>query len=150
MPSTKASQTKRAKRHNFFLNPYPQEAFTKCPKCGQKTKLRKVPLVIHIEPQQLLTLNKTCRFCPSCDLLIAKQFEIEQLIAAGCATSKPQIIGNDYLVFGTMDRKDWLASKRGDMPSSEFIARVYLFKDLLHFEIIPAGWYPTAKPRRAR
>ena len=39
--------------HRFFLNPYEDMAFTKCPKCEAKTKVRKFPLVIHIEPTQL-------------------------------------------------------------------------------------------------
>lgn len=38
------------KGHRFFLNPYDDFAFTKCPKCDQKTAVRKFPLVIHIEP----------------------------------------------------------------------------------------------------
>lgn len=35
-------------RHYFFLNPYEDCAFTRCPKCNNKTKIRKFPLVIHI------------------------------------------------------------------------------------------------------
>jgi len=32
-------------RYRFFLNPYPDMAFTKCPKCETKTRQRKLPLV---------------------------------------------------------------------------------------------------------
>ena len=39
-------------RHYFFLNPYEDYAFTKCPKCDEKTKVRKFPLAIHIDPGQ--------------------------------------------------------------------------------------------------
>lgn len=48
-------------KHRFFLRPYEDAAFTKRPKCESKTKLRKSPLVIHIEPGQLFVLNKHCR-----------------------------------------------------------------------------------------
>ena len=56
------------RRHYFFLNFYKDAAFTKCPKCEAKTVVRKFPLVMQIEPQQLLVLNKKCRYCTSCDL----------------------------------------------------------------------------------
>jgi len=64
------------RRHYFFLNPYEDAVFTKCPRCHNETKIRKFPLVIHIDPQQLLLLNKKCRYCDKCDLIIAKKSEL--------------------------------------------------------------------------
>ena len=49
----------------------------KCPQCLAKTRQRKLPLVIHIEPLQLVALNKTCQYCPRCDLLITHQDQLE-------------------------------------------------------------------------
>ena len=49
-------------RHYFFLNPYDDAAFTKCPKCNTKTMARKIPFVIHIEPQQVFVLNLSPSF----------------------------------------------------------------------------------------
>ncbi len=54
---------------------------------------------------------------------------------------RPELLGNDYLVFGTLDRKDWLEGQKGE-PPHEMINRVYTFKDVWDFEIIPGGWYP--------
>ena len=129
------------KRHRFFLNPYEEYAFTKCPKCDTKTRIRKFPLVIHIEPRQLFLLNKECKFCPECDLIIVRQSEIEGFMAAAMEERNPDIIGNDYLVFGTMDRKDWRLSHIGKIDQSETAERVFLFEDVWDFEVIPAGWY---------
>lgn len=92
------------KKHRFFLNPYKDTAFTKCPRCETKTKLRKFPLVIHINPNQLFTLNKICRYCPNCDLIIAKQSEIELLMTGCFENANPEIIENEYLVIGTVER----------------------------------------------
>lgn len=64
---------KQPLRYHFFLNPYPDARFTTCPKCRRRTKQRKVPLVIHVDPRNLVSINKTCRYCPACDLLIAHQ-----------------------------------------------------------------------------
>ena len=129
------------RRHYFFLNPYDDAAFTKCPKCEDKTKIRKFPLAIHIDPQQLLLLNKKCRYCVKCDLIIAKKSEVESLMAARFEESKPDIIGNDYLVMGVAERRDWLEGRKGKMPQSETLERILVFKDVLDFEVVPAGWY---------
>jgi hypothetical protein len=50
---------------------------------------------------QLLALNKTCRYCPRCDLLIAHQDELEAWLAAFFTERQPEIVGNDFLVIGT-------------------------------------------------
>lgn len=129
------------RRHYFFLNPYEDAAFTKCPKCESKTKVRKFPLVIHIEPRQLLLLNKQCRYCPGCDLIIAKKADVESLMSASFEESRPEIIGNDYLVIGVVDRKDWREGKKGKLLDSETIEQAYVFKDVLNFEPAHFGWY---------
>jgi hypothetical protein len=35
-------------RYAFVLNPFTRERFTKCPRCEAPTRVRKLPLVIHI------------------------------------------------------------------------------------------------------
>jgi hypothetical protein len=130
------------KKHRFFLNPYTDCAFTKCPKCESITKVRKFPLVIHIEPQQIFLLNKQCKYCLNCDLIIAKKQEIEFLMAAGLGKENPQVVGNNYLVIGTLEKQDWKKGNQGSLPPGEIIERVSIFKDEWNFEVIPAGWYP--------
>src|SRR6266567_9481953 len=41
---------KQPPRYRFFLNPYQDMRFTRCPQCDNKTRLRKLPLIIHLEP----------------------------------------------------------------------------------------------------
>jgi len=138
------------RRHYFFLNPYEDAAFTKCPKCQSKTKIRKFPLVIHIDPQQLLLLNKKCRYCTKCDLIITKKSEVESLMAACFEESSPQITGNNYLVMGVAERRDWRESKKGKMPQCETIERMLVFKNVLNFEPVQPGWYPDGKNQCAK
>ena len=137
-PNTKKKNHKT--RHYFFLNPYKNEAFTICPQCRGKTKLRKYPLVIHIEPRQLFSLNKTCKYCEKCDLIIGKQSEIEDLMSACCEKLDPAIIGNDYVVVGTFDKSDWRQYSKKTTYPEETVDKVYIFKDVKHFEIIQGGW----------
>jgi hypothetical protein len=134
-----SSKTKPKKRHKFFLNPYSDCGFTKCPKCDAKTKIRKYPLVIHSSPKQIFLLNKKCKYCVNCDLIIAKKQEIESFLALAL----PQLSKNDYLVMGTVERKDWVQGNKGSLPPSEIIERMYVFQDVWDFEVIPAGWYPA-------
>ena len=130
----------KKRRHKFFLNPYEDIAFTKCPHCGKPTKLRKFPLVIHIDPDQFFLLHKRCRFCPSCDLLIAKKEEIEPIMAAAFEERRVEIIGNEYVVIGTMERADWKASTKGDVSGHDIVERTYIFKDVVNFKVDPGGW----------
>jgi hypothetical protein len=111
-------------------------AFTRCPKCDGKTKIGKHYLVIHIDPKFLLSLNKICRYCPYCDLIIVKQAELEGLLAAICEQYEPDIVGNEYFVFGTLDRKDWKDGQTGKISQQEGIKRSYPFKEVWEFEVV--------------
>ncbi|MBA7619310.1 hypothetical protein ES703_26648 [subsurface metagenome] len=132
------SKRPERRKHYFFLNPYEDAAFTKCPKCDGKTMVRKFPLVIHIEPSQIFLLNKKCRYCTNCDLIITWKSELESLMAAGFENKSPEIIGNDYLVMGTLEKHHWRQRDRVAKDSNEVIELMYVFKDVLNFEPIPA------------
>ena len=129
--------------HRFFLNPYPDMGFSKCPKCETKTKQRKMPLVIHIEPGTVFVLNKTCRYCEKCDLLIGRQAHIEAIMATAFETRAPEIVGNKYEVIGTMDRRDWRENVGVETPPVDILDRMYVFKDVWYFDVDPGGWYPA-------
>ncbi len=123
-------------RYRFFLSPYTDAAFTKCPKCEGKTKQKKIPLVIHLEKnKQFLSLNKTCRFCPYCELLIAKKHEIEQLLEKYLAADK--LTGNDYFIMGTQERKDWLSCVSGCVDSQDALKTFFVFRNVWDFEAVP-------------
>jgi len=119
-------------------------AFTKCPKCDSKTKQRKLPLVIHIEPEQVFVLNKTCRYCPGCDLVIIRKKELEGMMATAFDTHRPEIVGNEYFVVGTLDRTDWRESSKNQLLPEQVLDRVYIFKNEWCFEVKPGGWYRPA------
>jgi len=130
---------KQASRYRFFLNPYEDARFTSCPQCTNKTGQRKLPLFIHIDPDQLFLLNKTCRYCAYCDLLIAHQNELEDVLARVFTTLKPEIVGNEYLVIGTLDRADWKRIDQNQLPVRDTIEALHDFKDVVTFEPM-GGW----------
>ena len=90
-------------RYSFVLNPHVRERFTKCPSCHASTRIRKLPLVVHVEHPggpKLVLLNKTCRLCLICETLIVDQAELERVIIAGLVTAIKPL---DYVVLGTID-----------------------------------------------
>jgi hypothetical protein len=137
-PSPQAPRLgKQPPRHRFFLNPYSDVRFTTCPRCGGKTRVRKLPLVIHIDPAQLVALNKTCRYCPSCDLLIAHQDELETWLAAFLGHNRPELVGDSYLVVGTEDRAAWRRGVSTPLTVAELLEQLHDFVEVVRFEPAP-------------
>jgi hypothetical protein len=128
-------------RYSFVLNPHVRERFTKCPNCDASTRIRKLPLVVHVEHPggpRLVLLNKTCRLCLLCETLIVGRAELENVIeAAGLsATVKPL----DYVVLGTIDRRTWRRGLRRDAELADIRAHMADFKKYLRVDVIPAHW----------
>jgi hypothetical protein len=126
--------------HEFFLNPYTDARFTRCPKCDQPTKLRKKPLLIFIKPAQPVILGKTCRYCPKCDLLIAHKDELDRLLEGLSQQYYPGLVGNDYLVVGTLDRNSWKKGVHDRPDLEELLKPLHDFKRHLEFEVTGYGW----------
>lgn len=135
---------KKAK-YELFLNPYLEYRFTKCPKCEKNTKERKHCLVIDYEDQQnksnrLISINKTCKFCEKCQLLIVDKKELEELLHQIVSAMDLEFDKNSYFLFGTVDRKIWKLGQGEDYATKDFIQHIMPFKDSLQFEIQPAEW----------
>ena len=128
-------------RYQFFLNPYQDARFTRCPKCEVKTRQKKLPLVIHVNDWGMFVLNKTCRFCPGCHLPIVHQDDLEAYLTAFFEQHAPEVVGSDYLVIGTVDRPDWKRGTHTPMGTDEMIDCLHDFKDVLQFEVTPR-WIP--------
>jgi hypothetical protein len=94
-------------RYSFMLNPYPDHKVSRCIVCSHKTGQRKLPLLVHIDPMHLIALNYTCRYCRYCDLLVASKPEIEHLLTELFRQHDPEVIGNDYLIIGTVKKAAW-------------------------------------------
>ncbi|MCZ6675958.1 MAG: hypothetical protein O7E52_01785 [Candidatus Poribacteria bacterium] len=130
-------------RYAFILNPYQDVRLTKCPQCDQPTRLRKFALLIHVDQFGLMIHGKTCRFCPPCDLLIVHQDELEAQLTEHLSQIAPNVIGNEYLVTGTVERKTWRRGLREELPLDEMQEHAADFETVLQLEYEPGGWYPA-------
>jgi hypothetical protein len=127
---------KQPRRYNVFVNPYPDVDLATCPNCGGPTEERKLPLVVGIEGEMplVVTLNMTCRYCPTCELLIVQQDDLEALMTAYCEDQAPEVMGNEYLLLGTVDTPVWERGAEGTLTPEDLVDHLHDFKDVWTFE----------------
>lgn len=127
---------KNKEKHYFFLNPYTDCSFTRCPKCENKTKVKKLPLAILLEKRKLIfILNKTCKFCPYCDLIIAKKHELDSIIMQFFSLNT--LSKDDYYVVGTQDKTVYREGLHKGLIKDDPMKGVSLFKNVWKFEMQP-------------
>jgi len=132
-----------APKYEFVMNPYPGIRISRCPRCNRKTGQRKVPLFIHVDPLRAIALNYTCRYCERCDLLIGSKHMIEHLLYDLFSQTDPNIIGNEYIILGTVEKKAWREALTSPQLVKETLMQTHQFRNN-HGElrITQGGWYP--------
>lgn len=137
----KAKIGKLPPRFTFILNPHEHIRVSKCPICRLLTHMRKFPLLIYIDEWGLLALGKTCRYCSPCELIVLHQDELEAELVGTFERVAPDVIGNQYLVLGTVDKKWWKdgLGRVRDQPR-DALEHLSEFKKVLGLD--PGGWRP--------
>jgi hypothetical protein len=129
-------------RYSFVLNPDLRAKFTKCPRCNAQTRLRKLPLLIHVEHPagaRLAILGKTCRLCLVCEILIAHDADISRLLVASGLAAEG---GNpSYVVLGTVAPPVWRAGLTRGVTLDTVRAYAADFKQYMRIDVTPGGWY---------
>lgn len=129
-------------KYGFVVNPYPDMRVSRCPYCERKTGQRKIPLLIHVEPMHLIALNSTCRYCHTCDLLIAHKRAIERLLAGMFRRYDPEVVGNDYLIIGTVEKAAWREGVQRPKAIADMLPHVSDFaKYYGELRVTRPGWY---------
>jgi hypothetical protein len=135
-------------KYSFVLNQDSGARFTRCPRCDAHTRVRKLPLVIHVDRRDgpsLLLLGKTRRLCVVCEVLVAHEAEITGLLAAAGVSGAGET--PSYVVLGTVARRVWRAGLIGGGALDEVRARMADFREHLRVEVAPGGWYrDTSQP----
>jgi hypothetical protein len=129
-------------KYSFMVNPYPEERVSRCPLCDRKTGQRKIPILIHVNPHHLIALNYTCRYCRDCDLLIAHKHEIEYYLMALFIQQAPEVVGNDYLAVGTVEKSVWKEGLKQQQSMNNFLPNTSDFaKYYEELQLTRAGYY---------
>jgi hypothetical protein len=133
-------------KYSFMVNPYPEERVSRCPLCDRKTGQRKLPILIHVNPHHLIALNYTCRFCRDCDLLIANKHEIEYYLTALFIEQAPDVIGNDYLAVGTVEKSAWREGQKQNQTINELLPHASDFAThYQELQLTRAGYYKVGQ-----
>lgn len=141
--STKNRLGELPPRYSFALNPYKETRFSRCPKCKKLNHLRKFPLLIHINGFGPIVLGKTCRYCSKCEFIIAHQDEIDRELTALLLGKAPQVIGNDYYVLGTVEKKAWRQGLQQPGKVADTFPHLADIKDYWTLNYEPARWVPA-------
>lgn len=129
-------------KYSFVLNPYPDLRVSRCPFYEHKTGQRKIPLLIHVKPTHLIVLNYTCRYCPTCDLLIAHKHVIEHLLAEMFHQYDPGAIGNEYLIIGTVEKTAWREGLQKPKAVADMLPHTSDFAEYYEeLRVTRPGWY---------
>lgn len=128
-------------RHKLIRNPYEDLRLSKCPRCNRRTHKRKFALFVAVEGFGPIVLGKTCRFCTPCDLVMVHQDELEHELAVAFEARAPDVVGNEYAVLGTVDKKIWRKNLEGEAGGAvDPLAHVADFKKELTLGYDPGGW----------
>lgn len=127
-------------RHDFILNSYEDLRLSKRPKRDRPTHKRKFALFIVVEGFGPMALGKTSRFCTPCDLVMVHQDELEHELAIAFEDRDPGVIGNEYAVLGTVDKKVWRKNLEGEAGAADALGHMADFKKEFTLGYDSGGW----------
>lgn len=96
----------------------------------------------------LVTLNMTGPYCPRCDLIILHRDKVENLLVHALSPQHSSLIGNDYLIIGTIERSFWRKAAKGQATNSEIFDHLHDFKNVLVFEPMRPRWSFDETPKK--
>ena len=137
----KAVFGKRPPQYTFILNPHQDTRVSSCPKCKKLTYVRKFALLIHVSDFGLVTLRKSSRYCPKCELIVTHQDELEhELVGMFMDRKRAEVIGKPYLVIGIVDLKAWKQFMVAPGTLEQVLNASSDFKKVMDLEFDPDGW----------
>ena len=81
-------------------------------------------------------LDKICRYCFHCELIIVHQDQLEEQLVAFFSTFDSDIIGNDYLVIGTLHQDLRKRKLYNQLLLIEMLEDLHDFKEVVAY--VPA------------
>jgi hypothetical protein len=76
--------------------------------------------------------------------------ELEAELDYSFSKIAPEVIGNQYLVIGTVDKKVWEKGlEEGDSEIGEMMKHIADFKRVYDLHVGPGGWYPADEKKMA-
>jgi hypothetical protein len=99
-----------------------------------------------VEPDYLVAMKYTCRYCRGCNLLVAHKHEIEHRLTTVFNSKAPEMVGNDYAVFGTLSKEGWRKSVHNPPTVEGTLRHARLFaKHYDELRVTVGGWHPIGR-----
>ena len=78
-------------------------------------------------------------------MLIGHKHEIEHYLTELFLKINPEVIGNYYLVFGTVEKIAWRENMNQPKPFNELRQHIHDFKSYQNIRMTMAGWFPKGQ-----
>ncbi len=75
-------------------------------------------------------------------MLIGHKHEIEHHLTELFLEINPEVIGNYYLVFGTVEKIAWCENIDQPKPFNEMLEHIHDFKSYQNLHMTMTGWFP--------
>jgi hypothetical protein len=74
-------------------------------------------------------------------MLIARKDEVEHYLTELFLEANPEVIGNSYLIFGTVEKKAWREDRKQPKPFAEMLQHIHDFRGYQEIRMTMAGWF---------
>jgi hypothetical protein len=123
------------RRYDFFLNPYEEERFTRCPRCARATRLRRLALLVLFGDTDVHIIDHDGRLCERCELIVVHQHDLEQLMLdLAQKEDLPHLVGLPYIIPGILARRAWRFLREGRVTIEDVLDQVTVFKEQVSFD----------------
>ncbi len=85
-----------------------------------------------IQPLQPLQVQQVRQVRQTC---LIHQDDVEHFLASFLSEEKPEVVGNDYLVIGTLDRPAWKRGTQQQLSLQEMLDELHDFKEVVTFKL---------------
>ncbi len=76
-------------------------------------------------------------------MLIGHKHEIEHHLTEMFLKIDPEVIGNAYLIFGTVEKKAWHENINNPKALNDMRPHIHDFKSYQNIRMTMGGWFPT-------
>ncbi len=90
----------------------------------------------------MMVLGKTCSYCARCEFIICHQEDLEDQLVQAFERLSPDVIGNEYVVVGTVERASWKKGMAETVLLEETLKHTADIKEYLVLQDPRMRWGP--------
>ena len=135
------SRDEESSRHSIRLRDGDAGRVSRCPMCSGTTASRQFSLLIAVKGSEPILLGNRCRYCRTCNLIIADEAKLVALLASVLEEMDPAALGNEYFVLPAANLSSLPEDILQPPTCTETFERLAKLQPHSGVEHRPAGWY---------